>query len=128
MGTFQVEVEIGDPQGERWEKVLMPVDTGSMYTVVPRRLLQNLGVEPLRKARFRLADGRAFDQEIGQTWIRLNGSAVISIVAFGEEGDETLLGAYALEGLLLAVDPVGKRLVPVESLRLCRLIPTCHRR
>lgn len=115
-----MELEIGDPQGERYEKVSVPVDTGSAYTVVPRSMLERLGVKPFRRARFRLADGRTFDQEIGQTWIRLNGSSVISIVAFGEEGDEPLLGAYALEGLLLAVDPVGERLVPVEALRLRR--------
>ena len=120
MSTFRVELEVGDPEGQKFEKVSVPVDTGSLYTVVPRGLLQNLGVRPLRKARFRLADGRTFDQEIGQTWIRLNGSSVISIVAFGEEGDEPLLGSYALEGLLLAVDPVGERLVSVEALRLRR--------
>jgi len=120
VSTFSVELEIGDPQGERYEKVSVPVDTGSAYTVVPRSLLERLGVKPFRRAHFRLADGRTFDHEIGQAWIRLDGSSVISIVAFGEEGDEPLLGAYALEGLLLAVDPVGERLVPVEALRLRR--------
>jgi clan AA aspartic protease len=120
VSTFKVELEVGDPDGGRWERISLPVDTGSAYTVVPRGVLESLGVKPFRRARFRLADGRAFDQEIGQTWIRLNGSSVISIVAFGEEGDEPLLGAYALEGLLLAVDPVGERLVPVDALRLAR--------
>jgi predicted aspartyl protease len=120
MGTFNVEVEIGDPHGQHWEKVSLPVDTGSLYTVVPRSTLQRLEVKPLRRARFRVADGRTFDQEIGQTWLRINGFSVISIVAFGEQADEPLLGAYALEGLLLAVDPVGTRLVPTEALRLGR--------
>lgn len=118
MSTFYVQIEIGDSQGEQWEKVSLPVDTGSAYTVVPRPLLERLGVRPLRRARFRLADGRTFDQEIGQTWIRFNGTAVIRIVAFGDEGDEPLLGADTLQGLLLAVDPVTERLVPVEALRL----------
>jgi predicted aspartyl protease len=115
---FRVEIEIGDPQGERYERVSLPVDTGSAYTVIPRALLDRLGVQPLRRAHFRLADGRTFDQEIGQTWLRYDGNAVIRIVAFGEEGDEPLLGADALQGLLLAVDHVGERLVPVEALRL----------
>jgi carbon-monoxide dehydrogenase small subunit len=121
MSTFRVQIEIGDPQGDRWEGVSLPVDTGSAYTVVPRPLLERLGVRPLRRARFRLADGRTFDQEIGQTWVRFNGTAVIRIVAFGDEGDEPLLGADTLQGLLLAVDPVGERLVPVEALRLTLL-------
>jgi clan AA aspartic protease len=115
-----VELEIGDPQGGRYEKVSVPVDTGSAYTVVPRSMLERLGVKPFRRARFRLADGRTFDQEIGQTWVRFNGIEAIRIVAFGDQGDEPLLGADTLQGLLLAVDPVGERLVPVEALRLRR--------
>jgi len=35
---------------------------------------------------------------------------------FGDEGIVPLLGAYALEGLLLGVDPINKRLVPIEGL------------
>jgi predicted aspartyl protease len=118
MGTFQVEIEIGDPQGERWERISVPVDTGSAYTVAPRAMLERLGVKPFRHATFRLADGRTFDQDIGQTWVRINGTGVITIVAFASENDEPLLGAHTLEGLLLGVDPVGMRLVPIEALRL----------
>jgi carbon-monoxide dehydrogenase small subunit len=121
MSTFKVDIEIGDPQGERYEKVSVPVDTGSAYTVVPRPLLERLGVRPLRHVRFRLADGRTFDQEIGQTWVRINGTAMIRVVAFGDEDDEPLLGADTLQGLLLAVDPVAERLIPVEALRLTLL-------
>jgi clan AA aspartic protease len=120
VSTFSVDLEIGDPEGTRWEKVTVPVDTGSAYTVVPRPMLDSLGVKPFRHATFRLADGRTFDQDIGQTWIRFNDKSVISIVAFGEENDEPLMGAYALEGLMLAVDSVGERLVPTEALRLKR--------
>ena len=35
---------------------------------------------------------------------------------FGEPGAPPLLGAYALEGLRLAPDPIGRRLVPVPGL------------
>jgi clan AA aspartic protease len=121
MGTFQVEIEIGDPQGERWEKMAVTVDTGSTYTVVPRTVLERLGVQPLRKARFRLANGQTFDQDVAQTWIRIDGNSAIRIIAFGENQDEPLLGADTMEGLQLAVDPVGKRLVAVDALRLRRL-------
>ncbi len=118
MGTFQVEIEIGDPQGERWERIALTVDTGSAFSVVPRELLSRLGVRPFDTARFRFADGRTAEQEIGQTWIQINGKRAIRIVVFGEEHDEPLLGAEALEGLRLAPDPVNKRLVPVDALRL----------
>ena len=116
MGTFQVEIEIGDPQGERYERVSALVDTGSTYTVVPRPLLEQLGVVPRERMPFRLADGRVVEEDVGQTWIRIDGRSVVTLVVFGEEGASSLLGAYALEGLLLAPDPVGRRLVRVEGL------------
>jgi carbon-monoxide dehydrogenase small subunit len=116
MGTFKVDVEIGDPQGERYERIAATVDTGSTYTVLPRALLTRLGVRPHARGRFRLADGRVAEDEIGRTWIRIDGRSEITLVVFGDEGAVPLLGAYALEGLLLAADPVSKRLVPVEGL------------
>lgn len=116
MGTFSVEIELGDEAGKRFESVSALVDTGATYTVVPRRLLETLGVEARESAPFRLADGRSIEQDVGQTWLRVDGKSVITLVVFGEDEDQTLLGAYALEGLLLAPDPVSKRLVPVEGL------------
>ena len=116
MGTFPVDIEIGDPAGERYEPVSALVDTGSTYTVIPRPLLEQLGVERRERATFRLADGRTVEQDLGQTWLRIDGKSVITLVVFGAEDASPLLGAYALEGLLLAPDPVGQRLVPVEGL------------
>ena len=118
MGTFKVEIEIGDPQGERWETIEALVDTGSSYSVLPRRLLRRLNVEPHTKSRFRLADERVLEREVGQTWMRIDGKSVITLVVFGEDESTPVLGAYALEGLLLAADPVGRRLVPVEGLMM----------
>ena len=65
MGTFSVEIEIGDPPGERFEELSALVDTGSTYTVVPRQLLEHLGVLPYRTVPFRLADGRVVEGELG---------------------------------------------------------------
>ena len=53
--------------------------------------------------------------DIGQTWVRVNGRSVITLVVFGDEGVEPLLGDYTLEGLRLAVDPVRRRLIPVPG-------------
>jgi clan AA aspartic protease len=116
VGTFRVDIEIGDPQGERYERVEALVDTGSTYTVVPRSMLERLGVRRHARDRFRLADGRVMEEDVGQTWIRIDSRSAIRLVVFGDEDVAPLLGADTLEGLLLAPDPVGKRLVPVEGL------------
>ena len=49
MGTFSVEIEIGDPAGERWESVEALVDTGATYPVIPRPLLESLAVPQLER-------------------------------------------------------------------------------
>ena len=41
---------------------------------------------------------------------------LITLVLFNDEGTLPLLGALALEGVFMAVDPVAKRLVPVGGL------------
>ncbi len=54
--------------------------------------------------------------EIGYVWITLDGRRRITTVAFGSYTGQLLLGAFALEGLELGVDPKGQRLVPIGSL------------
>ncbi len=116
MGALRVELEIGDPNGLRYETVEALVDSGASYTMIPASLLRDLGVTPLRRASFELADGNRIELEVGQTWIQLEGKHGISLVVFAEEGSKPLLGAVTLEILQLGIDPVGMRLVPVDAL------------
>ena len=115
MGTFRVEIEISDAAGERWETVEALVDTSVTYTTLPAPLLQRLGVAPHTRDTFVLADGRRVECDIGHGWIRVGGRSVVTLIVFGEPS-LPLLGAYALEGLRLAADPIGRRLVPVPGL------------
>ncbi len=116
MGTFSVLIEVGDPGGHRFEGMEALVDTGATYTVVPSRTLRALGVTPVGTRRFELADGSISNFEFGQTQVRVDGGQVTTIVVFGGENSRTLLGAYTLEGLALAADPVGRKLIPVPGL------------
>ena len=95
MGPFKVQVEIGDPSGSRFERVDALLDTGATYTVLPESLLRRLGVEPFRRDQFQLADGRVADRDVGQTWVRFDGRSAISMVVFGGQGIDPLLGAHA---------------------------------
>ena len=93
------------------------VDTGATYSSVPRPVLEALGVVPHARATFVLADGRQVDRDIARTWIRIDDRELTLVVPV-EPGAPILLGAYALEGLRLAADPVARRLVPVPGLLL----------
>ena len=64
--------------------------------------------------RFLLADGQRMEMDYGQAWATIDGDSVITLVVFGEDDGPALLGAYTLEGLSLAVDPIEQRLVPTH--------------
>ena len=114
MGTFEVVLEIGDSSGERYRGVRALVDTGAAYTWVPGSMLEELGLERSFWLPFVLADGRVVERDLTETRVRLDGQVRTTIVVFGDEGSGLLMGAYTLEGFGLAVDPINRRLVPIE--------------
>ena len=118
VGKLMVTIGVGDQQGTRFEDLEVTVDTGSTFTAVPRAMLQRLGVPVRRSARSRLADGSTVPVEIGWTVVSLEEQIFATQVTFAEENEPSLLGVVTLEDALLAVDPVGQRLVPVEAERL----------
>ena len=118
MGTFRITVEIGDQSGQRFQELEALVGSGATFTKVPRAILEDLGIPADRTYTALLADGRQVPRERGRAIIRLEGQQFPTPVAFGEEGEPTLLGAMALEDALLAVDPQGQRLIPVDALEM----------
>ena len=84
------------------------MDTGAAYTTLPGGLLRGLGIEPVGKRRFLLADGRRIEMDYGEARATVDGESVTTLVVFGEDNAPALLGAYTLEGLALAVDPAGR--------------------
>ena len=118
MGTFRATFEIGDPQGLRWEVVEAVVDTGASYTWAPREILARLDVRPQFRREFVTADGRVIERDMAVASARWNGQVLPTLVVFGDEGSEPLLGAYTLEGFGIAPDPVNRRLIPVRGLAL----------
>ena len=113
MGTFRVNLEIGDPGGQRFEQVEALVDTGATFTIVPASILHRLGVEPHERGSFELADGSFRDYSIGETRVQVDGEEINSPVVFGDEEMEPILGAVTLETLGRAVDPARRRLIRV---------------
>ncbi len=116
MGTFSIPIGVGDQERERWTTLDALVDTGASITSVPASVLRELGVEPLTCQSFQFGQGEVRLMDVGQTWVRIEGREVVTLVLFNEEGTLPLLGALALEGVFMGVDPVAKRLVPVEGL------------
>ena len=113
MGTFTVQVEVSGADAGPFTPVDLLVDTGATYTVLPRDLLEALGVEPHYHGEFGLADGTVVERDVGRVWVRFENRLEHTFVVFGED---SLLGAVTLEELNRIVDPIGQRLVPVTAL------------
>jgi len=116
MATFKVTIEIAPTNQSRFEQIEALVDTGATYTVIPRDVLERLGITPQFRRRFRVADGRVVELDMAVVMVRLEGQTLPTICIFGEEGMNALLGAVTLEEFGLGVDPANQRLVPVELL------------
>ncbi len=118
MGVFNVGVSIVNIERRQGEDLSVTVDTGAFMMSVPGSLLRAIGVEPSFTENVRMADGRTITMDVGHVWLRLNGREVITLVAFNDDYTTPLLGSLALETLRLAVDPVERRLIPLDSIPL----------
>jgi predicted aspartyl protease len=115
MGIFSSRITISTLDGQQTREVEAMVDTGSTYTVLPSVMLREMGIAPTRKAKFEFGDGRVVEMDMGEARASINGETAVTPVVFGDDAPP-LLGAVTLEELLLAVDPVGLRLVPARGL------------
>lgn len=115
MGTFDCQVRLESTDGRRTLQLEAMVDTGATYTMVPARLLHELGVKPIREVGLVLADGRHARFGLGEARATIDGESVNTLVVFGEDGTRPLLGAYTLEGLGMAADPVHGKLIPMPN-------------
>jgi len=113
MGTFRVGLELANPaRPSEWrtlESVL--VDTGAELSWFPVLVLESLGIERIKRWRFRQADGTVLARWTGGVIVRVAGIETLDEVVFGEAGDLVLLGARSLDGLNLRVDPLSKQLI-----------------
>ena len=116
MGMFQMDIEVGDPLGERVETVSALVDSGATYTMLPSSLLRELGVEPIESRTFIVADDRRIQRGFGVANVRIDGREIPSPVVFGDDNSMPLLGAVTLEIFALGIDPVHSRLIEIPSL------------
>ena len=120
MGTFYHEMQVYSASGDGFETVVALVDTGAPYSRVPGSILQRLGIVPTDTVEAVLADGRVVEDLAAEIRVRIDGLETFTWATFGPEDVAPLLGAHALEGVRLAVDPLQRRLYPTRILRMGR--------
>jgi clan AA aspartic protease len=117
MGLTVLEIEVGNPATPKVTvKVEFLVDSGAIYSVVPAPILKRLGIKPNMQEEFRLADGSKIVRKKGIALFRHGKKVGGADVIFGEKGDSNLLGAFTLEALGLALDPLRRELKPLPMI------------
>ncbi|MGD9635376.1 MAG: retroviral-like aspartic protease family protein [Pirellulales bacterium] len=114
MGTFKVACRVANivERSRCADLDAMLVDTGSEYTWIPERTLEDLGIEREKKdLQFVMANGELVTRSVGFAILYVEDSFTVDEVVFAEPGDLLLLGARTLEGLNLTVDSRLKKLV-----------------
>ena len=117
MGLTVLSLEVANQSNpQQVETVEFPIDSGAVYSVVPRAILERLGIAPVSEQTFRLASGQTIQRQTGGALFKYGDKAGVAAVIFGEESDSTLLGAHTLESLGLALDPIRRELVPLPMM------------
>jgi clan AA aspartic protease len=116
MGTFNVTLEVADRFREQFVALEALVDTGATYTALPESVLDGLGIEREEIRRFRIADSRVVEYQMGETRLRLEAREFTVPVIFAPDEAMPLVGMTTLEILGLGVDSVEEKLVPVIAL------------
>lgn len=114
MGLTFVDIRVGNPANDiEPVKVRCLVDSGAVYTLVSRPVLEQLRIQPHSRREFILANGEAIERDLGTAAFFYGDRRGDSLVIFGELGDEPLLGATTLEGFGLILDPFRRELKPL---------------
>ncbi len=117
MGLTTLTLDIANPaQPAARASVEFLVDSGAVYSLVPREILERLGITPHGRQQFRLADCSTIERERGDALFVYGARRGAAAVIFGEPGDATLLGATTLESLGLVLDAVHRELKPLPMI------------
>ena len=120
MGLIETTAIIRNPaDSDRfWEGTFL-VDTGAIDSVVPRSVLEGVGLPPVGERVYTLADGSKVGMEHTVGEIELMGARIGATIVFADDDDAIpLLGATAMQSAGVEVDPRNERLNRLPSISL----------
>src|SRR2546426_2850656 len=107
MGLTYIEGQVRGKK-KKTATVRFLVDSGAVYTLLPDKAWQAIGLAPKRTLTFTLADGTAVERGVSECFISLPQGEGHTPVILGERDDEALLGAVTLEILGLVLNPFNR--------------------
>jgi len=119
MGLTHVAVSLkvpGSQNGGYSSKFL--VGTGATDSMAPASELARIGVTPVGRMAYELADGTVVEYPFGLAQIEFMGEITAGRVTFGPDDVEPLLGVTALESVGITIDPATQMLKRLPAILL----------
>jgi len=114
MGFVFIKAGVANPANtKKTSRVNFLVDSGSLYSVVPQRVLKRLEIKPESNITFTLANGQEVKRKVGNALFTYQRRRRASPVIFGNPGDSSLLGMVTLAALGFVLDPLRRELRPL---------------
>jgi clan AA aspartic protease len=123
MGLIHVPVALRRVEGggHAYEASFL-VDTGATDSMAPARELERLGIEPVGRKAYELADGRIQEYVFGFARLEFMGEVTAGRILFGPDDIEPLLGVTALESAGITIDPNRHTLGRLPAIPLKELV------
>ena len=100
-----------------WEGTFL-ADTGAIDCIVPRSVLESVGLRPVAERVYTLADGGEVGMEHAVGEIELMGARIGATIVISDDDAIPLLGATAMQSAGVEVDPRNGRLRQLPSISL----------
>jgi len=121
MGLTHVAVRLFNSASPDTYEADFLVDTGATDTMAPASDLRKIGIQPLGKDVYELANGELVEYEYGNAELRFMNEIVPIRIVFGPDGSEPILGVIALEAAGFIVDPKNQMLRKLRARSLKRV-------
>jgi clan AA aspartic protease len=118
MGMTYVTVSLNAAGHRKKYQTNFLVDTGATDTLAPAEQLRKIGIKPVGRMAYEMADGSLEAFEFGLAEITFMGEITAGRVIFGPDGVEPLLGVTALESVGIVVDATNRTLKRLPAIPL----------
>jgi clan AA aspartic protease len=119
MGLTHVTVTLrASPTARKRYEADFLVDTGATDSMAPGRRLRAIGISPVGRTTYELADGTPKEFAFGTAIIEFMGDITAGRVIFGPDNAEPILGVTALESTGVVVNPKTNTLKRLPAISL----------
>ena len=118
MGLTHVAVRLRNFVSNGTYEAEFLVDSGATDSLVPAFELTKIGVQPVGKMAYELANGTVEEYHFGLVEISFMNEVTAGRVIFGPDNAEPILGVTALESVGVVIDPANRTLKRLPAISL----------